>query len=440
MRKSLAVVLFFLLCAVSASAGTITSLSPNTFRVNSGEQFITVYGTGLGNRLIYDGPAGHFEVDANAQFSGSIVGWVPEAIIARTGTYTLNVSGPLGNSGPATFTVTGFRTPLFLLLPEYVRIQPKTREGAYVKYEVFAMGGSDSNPRVSCDPSSGSFFKMGTTTVNCIATNIYGERATGSFPVYVRDEEAPVLFGPREPIVVKAESIEGAVVDYKVTAVDDIYGDLETECLPKPGSLFPIGVMGDDNKDGFKYMREGNLRYDHVLLAIVEEVSRRYGVAFDRFGLFGYSGGGHFAHRFLMLQPNKLWGVSIGAPGSVTLLDPSRDWWVGTRNFATLFGQELDIPAMKQVAVQMVVGAADLETWEITHKPGGRNWMPDANHAGTNRPERLASLRDNFAAHGIAARFDLVPNTPHDGVKVVPVVEDFFAGELRRIRAARKAA
>ena len=203
--------------------------------------------------------------------------------------------------------------------------------------------------------------------------------------------------------------------------------------------LFPIGVMGDGYRDGFKYMREGNLRYDHILLAIVEEVSERYRLAFDRFGLFGYSGGGHFAHRFLMLQPSKLWGVSIGAPGSVTLLDPSRDWWVGTRNFAELFGQELDIPAMKQVAVQMVVGAADLETWEITHKPGGRNWMPDANHAGTNRPERLASLRDNFAEHGIAARFDLVPNTPHDGVKVVPVVEDFFAGELRRIRAARKA-
>lgn len=203
--------------------------------------------------------------------------------------------------------------------------------------------------------------------------------------------------------------------------------------------LFPIGVMGDGYRDGFKYMREGNLRYDHILLAIVEEVSERYGIAFDRFGLFGYSGGGHFTHRFLMLQPHKLWGASIGAPGSVTLLDPSRDWWVGTRNFAELFGQELDIPAMKQVAVQMVVGAADLETWEITHKPGGRNWMPDANHAGTNRPERLASLRDNFAAHGIAARFDLVPNTPHDGVKVVPVVEDFFAGELRRIRAARKA-
>lgn len=204
--------------------------------------------------------------------------------------------------------------------------------------------------------------------------------------------------------------------------------------------LFPIGVMGDGNRDGFKYMREGELRYDHVLLAIIEEISDRYGIAFERFGLFGYSGGGHFAHRFLLLQPHKLWGVSIGAPGSVTLLDPTRDWWVGTRNLAALFGQEPNIPAMQKVAVQMVVGAADLETWEITHTPGGRNWMPDANHAGATRPERLATLRDSFQQHGIGVRFDLVPNTPHDGLKVVPVVEDFFAGELAKLRSARKAA
>lgn len=204
--------------------------------------------------------------------------------------------------------------------------------------------------------------------------------------------------------------------------------------------LFPIGVMGDGNRDGFKYMREGDLRYDEVLLAIVEEVCERYGIAFDRFGLFGYSGGGHFAHRFLLLQPHRLWGVSIGAPGSVTLLDPSRDWWVGTRDFAARFGQELDIPAMRQVAVQMVVGAADLETWEITHKPGGRNWMPDANHAGATRPERLAALRDSFEQNGISVRFDLVPNTPHDGLKVVPTVEDFFAAEIAKRRLARKAA
>jgi len=205
--------------------------------------------------------------------------------------------------------------------------------------------------------------------------------------------------------------------------------------------LFPIGVKGDGNRDGFKYMREGEIRYDHVLLAMVEEVAEAYGLRFDRFALFGYSGGGHFAHRFLMLQPAKLWAVSIGAPGSVTLLDPARDWWVGTRDMAGLFGAAPDIEAMRQVPVQMIVGAADLETWEITHRPGGRNWMPDANHAGATRPERLQRLQRNFEEHGIGVRFDLVPNLPHDGLKAVPRVEDFFAEVLAKRRAgAAKAA
>ena len=200
--------------------------------------------------------------------------------------------------------------------------------------------------------------------------------------------------------------------------------------------LFPIGVLGDGNADGFKYIREADIRYDRALLAIVDEVAERHGLAFERFALFGYSGGGHFAHRFLMLHPGRLWAVSIGAPGSVTLLDPTRDWWVGIRNFRALFGAEPDIEAMRRVPVQMVVGAADLETWEITHKPGGRNWMPDANHAGGTRPERLMALRKSFEAAGIPVRFDLLPNMAHDGLAAVPRAEDFFADLLTARRRA----
>ncbi len=199
--------------------------------------------------------------------------------------------------------------------------------------------------------------------------------------------------------------------------------------------LFPIGVLGDDNRDGFKYMREGDIRYDKILLAMVYEVGQRYGLDVGRFALFGYSGGGHFAHRFMMLQPHRLWAVSIGAPGSVTLLDPTRDWWVGTRNVASLFGEEVNVAAMRGTPVQMIVGAADLETWEITHREGGRNWMPDANHAGATRPERLAKLHASFEAAGIEVQFDLVPNMAHDGLKAAPRVQDFFAAALRRRRA-----
>ena len=96
---------------------------------------------------------------------------------------------------------------------------------------------------------------------------------------------------------------------------------------------------------------------------------------------------------------------------------------------------------MRNVAVQMIVGAADLETWEITHREGGRNWMPDANHAGATRPERLASLQKSFEAAGVKVRFDLVPNMAHDGLRAVPRVQDFFAEALaaRRSGTARAA-
>jgi poly(3-hydroxybutyrate) depolymerase len=199
--------------------------------------------------------------------------------------------------------------------------------------------------------------------------------------------------------------------------------------------LFPVGVRGDGNMHGFKYIIEDTIRYDHVLLEIVEEVRQHYGLAASRFAIFGYSGGGHFAHRFLLLHPDRLWAASIGAPGSVTLLDPSRDWWVGTRNFGALFGKEPDITAIAEVPVQMVVGAADLETWEITHEPGSRHWMPDANHAGRTRPERLARLRDSFRTAGVDVRFDLLPNMAHGGLQAVPTVETFLAEILARRRS-----
>ena len=198
--------------------------------------------------------------------------------------------------------------------------------------------------------------------------------------------------------------------------------------------LFPIGVRGDGNRDGFKYMAEDDIRYDRVLLDMVAEVGAKYGRRFDRFALFGFSGGGHFTHRFLMLHPDRLWAASIGAPGSVTLLDPTRDWWVGTRDVEARFGLRIDPAAIARVPVQMVVGAADLETWEITHREGGRHWMPGANDAGRTRPERLASLCRSFEAAGIQVRFDLVPGMAHDGLKAVETVKDFFADTLAHMR------
>jgi len=231
-----------LLASLSASAATITSISPSSVKVNSGEQFLTVFGTGLGNTLVFDGPAGHFERTISAAFSTNVVGWVPEAVMFTSGTYKLFVRGSNGDSNTVNFTVVGFKFfPLVILAPDVLRWQAESREGAFVKYDVMAAGGEDSSATVSCLPESGSFFKLGNNRVDCTASNKSGERATASFTVTVADDDAPVLSVP-EPIQVRASSREGAVIEYKVTAADAVYGEVVPDCLPRSGTVFPIGV------------------------------------------------------------------------------------------------------------------------------------------------------------------------------------------------------
>ncbi|ROZ79753.1 alpha/beta hydrolase [Ramlibacter sp. WS9] len=201
--------------------------------------------------------------------------------------------------------------------------------------------------------------------------------------------------------------------------------------------IFPIGVFGDGKRNGYKYMAERDVRYDEIVLGMVDELAAKYRQDWSRFAIFGYSGGGHFAHRFAILHPDKLWAASIGAPGSVTLLDADKDWWVGIRDLSARFGITFDAAALAKVPVQMIVGDADLETWEITHKEGGEHWLPGANDAGATRPERLATLKASFERAGVNVRFDLLPGVSHDRMKTLAPVQDFLASVLTMRRGQR---
>jgi pimeloyl-ACP methyl ester carboxylesterase len=190
--------------------------------------------------------------------------------------------------------------------------------------------------------------------------------------------------------------------------------------------IFPVNVAGDGGRSGYKYILGDDIRYDELLLSMVEEVAEKYNQNWNRFAMFGFSGGGQFTHRFAILHPDRLWAASIGAPGCVTLLDPERDWWVGTRNVAGLFGMELNLDALKELPVQMVVGSLDLETWEIVRSPGTRYWVEGANDAGATRIDRLTSLSRSFKAAGVNVTFDKVPGVAHDRLKVLNHVKHFF--------------
>ncbi len=198
--------------------------------------------------------------------------------------------------------------------------------------------------------------------------------------------------------------------------------------------LFPVGLDGDTRGDDYKYLSKGGIRYDRVLLDIVAEVRRRFSLDAPKFGLFGFSGGAQFVNRFLLLQPASLWAASLGAPGSITVVDDDRDWWVGTRDIKACFGLALDRPALRRVPVQLLVGSDDLETEEITHREGGRFWMTDANSAGASRPQRLETLRQSLILAGLTVAHEVMEGVGHDAAPAIVHAQPFLAAQLLRYR------
>lgn len=199
--------------------------------------------------------------------------------------------------------------------------------------------------------------------------------------------------------------------------------------------LFPANICFPGDLSSYKMLRAGDLHYDAVMLDMIAEMQEKYRIEGDRVMMYGFSGGGHFTHRFLYLHPERLLAASIGAPGVVTLLDFDHDFWVGVRDFEKVFGKAVDLEAMRKVAVQMVIGGDDLETWEITIKPDDAWYMPGADLAGATRNDRMRALKRSFEQHGIAVRHDIVPGIAHDDRELIGQVKDFFAETLGANRA-----
>lgn len=264
-------------------------------------------------------------------------------------------------------------------------------------------------------------------------TTVYASRLDQRFPycAYVPhdyDEDGSRAY----PLAVIVHGTERGMLAYR-----DAFADFaEKNGVIVLCPLFPANICFPGDLSSYKMLRHGGLHYDAVLIDMVEEMRERYRIEGDRVMMYGFSGGGHFTHRFLMLHPERLLAASIGAPGVVTLLDFEHDFWVGVRDFEQRFGKAVDLAAMRRVAVQMVIGADDLETWEITITPRDGWWMPGADLAGATRNDRIRSLKASLERHGIAVTLDVEPGVAHDDRTLLKHVKTFFArtlGEVRKV-------
>ncbi|KAG2174250.1 hypothetical protein INT43_004271 [Umbelopsis isabellina] len=205
--------------------------------------------------------------------------------------------------------------------------------------------------------------------------------------------------------------------------------------------LFPVGVLGDNSDKGYKYIHEKSIRYDKLLLDMIDQLSRhdlRLQKTFSTFLLHGYSGGGQFAHRFFYLHPEKIRALFVGAPGTVTFLDNNHDWWPGTRDIKDKFDTPacLNLDVMRRVPALLAVGDHDTEKMLLPRSTmerlaasyGGHDALVEA--FGHHRLERMGNLHKNWKAAGMNVSLQIIPGMGHNGTGAVPYAIRFFASVI----------
>lgn len=88
--------------------------------------------------------------------------------------------------------------------------------------------GEPLNP--TCQRASGDTFPIGTSTVNCRATDAAGRTATAAFDVEVRDTVGPEIKGPEDRSI---EAVDAKGADFTVepsTATDLVSGPVQVTC------------------------------------------------------------------------------------------------------------------------------------------------------------------------------------------------------------------
>lgn len=159
-----------------------------------------------------------------------------------TATVTCSATDAAGNRATDSFTVTvADRTGPTLTVPSNLVREASGPLGATVTFAVTAVDAVDATPTVSCTPSSGSTFGLGTRVVTCTATDDASNAASRSFTVTVLDTTAPTLSLPAN-MTVMGTSASGAAVSYTATATDLVSGSVPVVCNPASGATFPIGT------------------------------------------------------------------------------------------------------------------------------------------------------------------------------------------------------
>ncbi len=161
--------------------------------------------------------------------------------------------------------------------------------------------------------------------------------------------------------------------------------------------------------------REGKgERADHKLDQILVETATRFDQDTSRFHLFGYSGGGQFAHRYAMAHPGRILSLAVGAAGWYTFPDPEIAYPRGIRSPRKLPDVDFQLECFLRISTLVLVGERD------QRRDAELNTSPRIERQqGSSRLERgrnwILALEKAAREYNLPPRytFDILPGAGH---------------------------
>lgn len=212
--------------------------------------------------------------------------------------------------------------------------------------------------------------------------------------------------------------------------------------------LFPSNLNGPNDLNSYKDINSVSLRSDLALIAMLDEIAYTWpGIETNKIFLMGFSAGGQFASRFLYLHPERLFAVSVGAPGQITALDYNQNWPAGVADVAAVFDRKIQEDLIKSVTIQLVIGSeddvhgsAEFRDWvrKMKTKVGkesletGHVDISDTSLLMKSRVETIRKLHSMWEEHGIESRLDIVDGIGHNSAGVRDCVLAFFRPLIKK--------
>ena len=252
-------------CSATDAAG---NTGEKTFTVRVVDTTAPVLTVSNDREVEADRPAGarpEFEATATDLVDGStpVTCEPPSASLFGFGptTVTCTATDQAGNASKKTFTITVVDTTApELRLPDDITAEATGPDGAVVDYDVSARDAADDDVDIDCAPAPAGTFPLGTTSVDCTATDDHGNATPGTFDVTVVDTTAPALTVP-DDVTAEATGPDGASVTWTTSARDLVDGPLTPTCTPASGSnLRPGHHRGHLHGD-----RQGGQHADQVV-------------------------------------------------------------------------------------------------------------------------------------------------------------------------------